>query len=61
MILYSTPYPNLPDHHDLVVYDTSTASSSQSGELDELPDGAADAIIAAITQVEVNLTPAQRS
>jgi len=60
MILYITPYQNLPDHHDLVVYTIDTIGNSTSGELDDLPDDAAEAIIAAIIRVEDNPTPAKR-
>jgi hypothetical protein len=60
MILYVTPYPDLPDHHDLVVYRIDPTGNALSADLDELEDGAADAIIAAIIQVEDNPTPARR-
>lgn len=60
MILYTTPYPNLPDHHDLVVFAINTTGQAQSTDLPTLPDGAADAIIAAILNVEDNPSPAQR-
>ncbi len=58
--LYVTPYPNLPDHHDLVVFQIDATGMPSSTDLAELDDAAADAIIAAILHVEDNPTPAQR-
>lgn len=60
MTLYVTPYPNLPDHHDLVVCTIDAAGTPTSADLDDLEDAAADALIAAILHVEKNPTPAQR-
>lgn len=59
MNLYITPDVNLPDHHDLVVYTIDGAGMPTSGEMDELEDAAADAIISAIIRVENNPTPAR--
>ena len=60
MSLYMTPYPNLPDHHDLVVYMIDSTGNPTTSELDELENVAADAMLAAILYVEDNPSPAQR-